>query len=64
MGSTNTSGVGFIKSMTAVERHAELVYAESLFEKVSKSHHSPPIIDRSANTVPRHSWVSSILETG
>ena len=34
IGSLNTSGVGFIKSMTAVERHAELVYAESLFEKV------------------------------
>ncbi|CCM00537.1 uncharacterized protein FIBRA_02571 [Fibroporia radiculosa] len=33
MGSLNTSGVGFIKSMTRVERHAELVYAESLFEK-------------------------------
>jgi len=32
--SLNTSGVGFIKSMTDVERHAELVYAESLFEKV------------------------------
>jgi hypothetical protein len=26
-------GVGFVKSMTAVERHAELVFAESLFEK-------------------------------
>ncbi|KAH9900726.1 hypothetical protein C8Q73DRAFT_675481 [Cubamyces lactineus] len=33
VGSLNTSGVGFIKSMTPVERHAELVYAESLFEK-------------------------------
>ncbi|KAF7799194.1 hypothetical protein EIP86_010425 [Pleurotus ostreatoroseus] len=33
IGSLNTSGVGFIKSMTPVERHAELVYAESLFEK-------------------------------
>ncbi|KAF5391059.1 hypothetical protein D9757_004042 [Collybiopsis confluens] len=31
--SLNTTGVGFIKSMTDVERHAELVYAESLFEK-------------------------------
>ncbi|KIY49684.1 hypothetical protein FISHEDRAFT_40551 [Fistulina hepatica ATCC 64428] len=28
----NTSGVGWIKSMTPVERHAELVYAESLYE--------------------------------
>ena len=37
VGSLNTSGVGFIKSMTPVERHAELVYAESLFEKVSGS---------------------------
>ncbi|KAH9914287.1 uncharacterized protein B0H18DRAFT_1145542 [Fomitopsis serialis] len=33
LGSLNTSGVGWIKSMTLVERHAELVYAESLFEK-------------------------------
>jgi len=33
IGSLNTSGVGFVKSMTEVERHAELVYAESLFEK-------------------------------
>ncbi|KAI0640867.1 hypothetical protein C8Q79DRAFT_993037 [Trametes meyenii] len=33
IGALNTSGVGFIKSMTPVERHAELVYAESLFEK-------------------------------
>jgi len=31
--SLNTSGVGWYKSMTPVERHAELVYAESLFEK-------------------------------
>ncbi|KAJ7106703.1 hypothetical protein C8R44DRAFT_805709 [Mycena epipterygia] len=31
--SLNTTGVGFIKTMTDVERHAELVYAESLFEK-------------------------------
>ncbi|KAJ6628153.1 hypothetical protein B0H10DRAFT_1991650 [Mycena sp. CBHHK59/15] len=29
----NTTGVGFIRTMTDVERHAELVYAESLFEK-------------------------------
>ncbi|KAI0742250.1 hypothetical protein C8Q80DRAFT_1186927 [Daedaleopsis nitida] len=33
VGSLNTSGVGFIKSMSPMERHAELVYAESLFEK-------------------------------
>ncbi|KZT66217.1 hypothetical protein DAEQUDRAFT_675510 [Daedalea quercina L-15889] len=33
LGSLNTSGVGWIKSMTPVERHAELVYAETLFEK-------------------------------
>lgn len=31
--SLNTSGVGFIKSMTPVERHAELVYAEGLYER-------------------------------
>jgi len=30
---TGTGGVGWIKGMTDVERHAELVYAESLFEK-------------------------------
>jgi hypothetical protein len=35
MASLNTTGVGFVKTMTAVERHAELVYAESLFEKVT-----------------------------
>ncbi|KAF5323980.1 hypothetical protein D9611_008246 [Ephemerocybe angulata] len=29
----HSGGVGWIKSMTPVERHAELVYAESLFEK-------------------------------
>lgn len=29
----NTSGVGWYKSMTPMERHAELVYAESLYEK-------------------------------
>lgn len=32
---SDTSGVGFIKSMTMDERHAELTYAESLFEKVN-----------------------------
>ena len=31
--SLSTSGVDWIKSMTPVERHAELTYAESLFEK-------------------------------
>jgi len=34
VGSLNTTGVGFVRTMTAVELHAELVYAESLFEKV------------------------------
>ena len=34
IGSLNTSGVGFVKTMTPVQRHAELVYAETLFEKV------------------------------
>ncbi|KAJ3777913.1 hypothetical protein FB446DRAFT_841253 [Lentinula raphanica] len=33
LSSLNTTGVGFVRSMTDVERHAELVYAESLFEK-------------------------------
>ncbi|KAF9523683.1 hypothetical protein CPB83DRAFT_775027 [Crepidotus variabilis] len=31
--SLQPTGISFIKGMTAVERHAELVYAESLFEK-------------------------------
>ena len=30
---TGNTGVNWVKSMTDVERHAELVYAESLFEK-------------------------------
>ena len=29
----HSSGVEFIKGMTEVERHAELVYAESMYEK-------------------------------
>lgn len=29
----NASGVGFIKGMTPVERHAELVYSECLLQK-------------------------------
>ncbi|KAG8909024.1 hypothetical protein FRB99_000127 [Tulasnella sp. 403] len=33
VGNSHTSGVGFIKSMTPVERHAELVYSECLLEK-------------------------------
>lgn len=33
VGSASTSGVGWVKSMTPVERHAELIYAETLFEK-------------------------------
>jgi alcohol dehydrogenase YqhD (iron-dependent ADH family) len=31
--SLNPSGFGFMKSMTDVERHAELMYAETLYEK-------------------------------
>jgi hypothetical protein len=31
----SSSGTAWIKSMNAVERHAELVYAETLFEKVA-----------------------------
>lgn len=34
MTGSDSSGVGFIKGMTMDERHAELTYAESLFEKV------------------------------
>jgi hypothetical protein len=31
--SLQPSGISFIRSMTDIERHAELVYAETLFEK-------------------------------
>ena len=31
--SLNASGVGWYKSMNQMELHAELVYAESMFEK-------------------------------
>ncbi|KAF9020224.1 hypothetical protein BDZ89DRAFT_1072405 [Hymenopellis radicata] len=31
--SLSPTGVGFVKSMTPLERHAELIYAETLFEK-------------------------------
>lgn len=31
--SLHTSSIGFIKSMTDIERHAELMYAETLYEK-------------------------------
>jgi hypothetical protein len=37
-GSSSASGLTWIKSMTPVERHAELVYAETLFEKVRTPH--------------------------
>ncbi|TCD63844.1 hypothetical protein EIP91_004886 [Steccherinum ochraceum] len=33
VGSLNTTGVGWISSMTPIERHAELVYAETLYER-------------------------------
>ena len=36
IGSGSSTGVAFVKGMTAVERHAELIYAETLFEKVSE----------------------------
>lgn len=36
VGSLNTTGIGWISSMTPVERHAELVYAETLYERVSR----------------------------
>lgn len=44
IGSLNTSGVGFIKTMSDVERHAELVYAETLFEKVKSTFQQPWIL--------------------
>jgi hypothetical protein len=34
---TGNTGANWVKSMTSVERHAELVYAESLFEKARPS---------------------------
>jgi len=33
VGGPATSGVGFIRSMTPIERHAELVYAECIMQK-------------------------------
>ena len=33
---TGSSGVSWVRNMTTVERHAELVYAESLFEKACR----------------------------
>jgi hypothetical protein len=39
---TGNTGVNWVKSMTDVERHAELVYAESLFEKASFLSLPPP----------------------
>lgn len=61
LGSLNTSGVGWIKSMTPVERHAELVYAESLFEKVRR-----PLFPRarSPHPAPRPSSALSTPGTG
>ena len=42
----STTGVDWVKSMTPVERHAELVYAESLFEKArTRSYRPSQLID-------------------
>src|SRR5271170_1297162 len=62
VGSLNTTGVGFVKTMTAVERHAELVYAESLFEKVGKSILFNLVLDNKGQTRPF--LESCILATG
>jgi hypothetical protein len=60
IGSDN-SGIGFIKSMTVVERHAELTYAESLYEKVNfLSYESRP----GQNCTHRHCWASSTQAIG
>ena len=65
VGSLNTSGVGFIKNMTAVERHAELVYAETLFEKVRITCLSQPSPHLGLPRPPRslsppcHAWFGS-----
>lgn len=48
--------------MTPVERHAELVYAESLYEKVSAS--PPPTYPDINATIGRVCLVSCTLETG
>jgi hypothetical protein len=43
---TGNTGANWVKTMTPVERHAELVYAESLFERV-RSLGSPNLSCRS-----------------
>jgi hypothetical protein len=48
--------------MTPVERHAELVYAESLFEKVF--YLSIMLRMLSERSMERRCWVLSTLETG
>lgn len=62
VGSRDSSGVGFIRSMKPVERHAELVYAESLLEKVRTVRLVPGYF-RSLTCV-RLFWASFTLETG
>jgi hypothetical protein len=45
--SLSTSGTEWIAAMTPVERHAELVYAESLYQKVRRHFDWPsPLLDR------------------
>lgn len=58
----NNSGAEWVAQMTPVERHAELVYAESLYEKVSSS---PASTYKDINMAAGRAYlVSSTLETG
>lgn len=60
-----SSSVDFIKSMTHVERHAELVYAESLFEKVWLLRpYSVQCNTECASCCYRRCWGSCIQEIG
>jgi hypothetical protein len=60
---TGNTGVNWVKSMTPVELHAELVYAESLFEKARPS--LPLVLCRGAQRAdPRLCWGLFIPVTG
>jgi hypothetical protein len=60
---TGSSGANWVKSMTPVERHAELVYAESLFEKVIPRNFCFVYL-RGADSESRPYWGSCIPATG
>lgn len=64
----SSSGVGFIKSMTPLQRHAELLYAETLFAKVRTCFmvlvKRTEFTFRSSVAKHRRCWVLSPLEAG